>query len=194
MLTRWKIRRIIKKLKFMQTNRVNNQPTDEMLKKEIAYYFELAAIYKKLKGHKNYPYAHVMQEECLRAATGIDDAEADYQLGKMLIEEARFRGTLEKEGLFNSEANDKKCQQLYVEAHAYLSAAMTLNHIQAKRLKGLCYINGWGLDADKKAGFELVVASIDQEGSWDRVPQLFASMGLNKPEFFSAITQRRKTS
>ncbi|HAT9519670.1 TPA: hypothetical protein JBC96_14495, partial [Legionella pneumophila subsp. pneumophila] len=57
---------------------------------------------------------------------------------------------------------------------------------------GLCIINGWGVESDKNAGFELVVDSIEQEGSWDKIPQIFASMGLNKPEFFSAIMQRRK--
>ncbi len=193
MLTRWKIKRIVKKLKAMQANRVNNQPGDEVLKKEIGYYFELANIYKRLTGNKKYPQALLMHEECLRAAAGLDDAEANYQLGKRLLDEAKFRENLEKEGVFNSEVNSKKSYQLYSEAHAYLSAAMNLGHIEAKRLKGLCLINGWGVDADKNAGFELVVASIEQEGAWDRVPQIFASIGLNKPEFFAAIMQRRKT-
>ena len=37
-LKRWQIRRIVKKIKAMQANRVNNQPGDEMVKKESAYY------------------------------------------------------------------------------------------------------------------------------------------------------------
>lgn len=192
MLKRWKIKKLVKKLKVMQANRVNNQPGDELLKKEISYYFELAEIYKGIHSNKKYPYAHLMHEECLRAAAGLDDAEANYQLGKMILDEAKYREELEKEGVFKSEANSKKSLQLYEEAHAYLSVAMGLGHVEAKRLRGLCFINGWGLEADKKAGFELVVASIEQEGSWDKVPQIFASMGLNKPEFFSAIMQRRK--
>ncbi len=194
MLKRWKIKKIIKKLKAMQANRQHNQPVDDVLKKEIAYYFELAAIYKSIRANKKIPYAHLLYDECLRAAAGLDDAEANYQLGKINLDEAKFRENLEKEGIFKSDVNAKKCRQLYEQAHAYLSAAIVLAHIEAKRLRGLCLINGWGLDADKKAGFELVVASIEQEGSWDRVPQIFASMGLNKPEFFSAIMQHRKTS
>jgi TPR repeat protein len=194
MFTRWKIKKIIRKLKAMQANRVNNQPGDEVLKKEISYYFELAEIYKKIGFNKKHPYAHFMYQECLRAAAGLDDAQANYQLGKIVLDEAKFRENLEKDGIFKSEANNKKCQQLYEEAHAYLSAAMGLGHIEAKRLRGLSIINGWGVEADKKAGFELVVASIEQEGAWDRVPQIFASMGLNKPEFFSEIMQRRKSS
>lgn len=34
-LKRWKIKRIVKKIKAMQANRVNNQPGDEMLKKKL---------------------------------------------------------------------------------------------------------------------------------------------------------------
>ncbi|MGC1182853.1 hypothetical protein [Legionella sp.] len=194
MLTHWKIKKIVKKLKSLQANRVNNQPTDEVLKKEIAYYFELATIYKKRIGNKKFPHASIMYEECLRAAASLDDAEANYQLGKILLDDAKFREELEREGVFNSEVNNKKCLQFYEDAHAYLSAAVVLGHIEAKRLRGLCFINGWGVETDKNAGFELVVASIEQEGSWDRVPQIFSSIGLNKPEFFSAIMQRRKTS
>lgn len=194
MFSQWKIKRLIKKIKAMQANRVNNQPGDDALKKEIAYYFELANVYKNLRCSKKYPYAQLMHEECLRAATSIDDAEANYQLGKIILDEAKFRENIEKEAIFKSEVNSKKCQQLYEEAHAYLSAAMNLGHIEAKRLKGLCLINGWGLVADQNAGFELIVASIEQEAAWDRVPQIFAAMGLNKPEFFAAIMQHRKSS
>jgi TPR repeat protein len=192
-LIRWKIKRIVKKIKSMQANRINNQPNDELLKREIAYYIELAAIYNKLKTNKKFPLAQQMSMECYRAAAALDDAEANYQIGKMTLDEARFRDNLEQDGVFKSETNLKKCSQLYEEAHAYLLVAMDLGHVAAKRLRGLGLINGWGLEADKKRGFELIVDSIEQEGAWDRVPQIFASMGLNKPEFFSAIMQRRKS-
>ena len=33
--------------------------------------------------------------------------------------------------------------------------------------------------------------AIELEQSWDKVPQIFASIGLNKPEFFSALTKMR---
>ena len=85
-------------------------------------------------------------------------------------------------------------QACYADAHAYLSSSEKLGHIQAKRLHGLAYINGWGVPADKNRGFELIVESIDQENSWDKVPQIFKEIGLNKPEFFSALAQRRSKS
>jgi len=188
---RFKIKRWLKKLKAMQQNRVHNQPSDELLKKEVAGYHKLAAIYNSLKGKKKFPFAEEMVLECYRAAATLDNAEAQYELGKKLLEEAKFRDELEQNDVFASPSNQRQMQLRYEEALAYLMAAEHLHHIEAKRLHGLCHINGWGIAADKKRGFELIVESIDQENSWDRVPQIFASLGLNKPEFFSALTQHR---
>jgi TPR repeat protein len=112
----------------------------------------------------------------------------------VLLDEAKLREQWEVDVLLASKSNARSMTQLYEEAHAYLLAAETREHIEAKRLRGLCYINGWGVPQDKKKGFELIVASIQQENSWDRVPQIFASMGLNKPEFFSELTQMRGKS
>lgn len=190
-IKQFKINRLIKKLKAMQQNRVHNQPSEDVLQKERADYHKLAAIYKSLEGKKKYPFAREMALECYRASSKIDDSVAQYELGKSLLNEAKFREDIQNSGTFASPSNERQVQQLYEEAHAYLLAAQKLNHIEAKRLHGLCYINGWGVVADKTKGFELIVASIEQENSWDRVPQIFASMGLNKPEFFSALTQHR---
>lgn len=192
-LIRFKINRLTKKLKAMQHYRIHNQPSDEALQKEIAGYYKLAAIYKGLLGKKKYPFAHEMVLECYRAAANIDDANAQFLLGKDLLEEAKLRDELQKNVVFANPSNERQMHQLYEEALAYLLVAEKLKHIQAKRLRGLCYINGWGVTADKKSGFELIVESIEQENSWDKVPQIFASMGLNKPEFFSELTQRRNT-
>lgn len=190
-LRRFKINRLTKKLKSMQQSRIHSQPSEEVLKKEIAGYHKLAAIYKSLQGKKKFPFAHEMVLECYRAASSIDDSIAAYELGKSLLDEAKFRLDLQKNGLFANPSNERQMTHFFEEALAYLSAAEKLKHVESKRLHGLCYINGWGVDADKKKGFELIVASIEQENSWDRVPQIFASMGLNKPEFFSELTQHR---
>ncbi|PJD95436.1 MAG: hypothetical protein CK426_04275 [Legionella sp.] len=192
-LSCWKIKRLTKKIKLLQLNRIHNQPSDQILKKEIAYYFELAARYKKLIGKKYAPFAEVMIVEAYKAAANLNDAAAHYQLGLLFLNEGKFRLHLKEEGVFNSEENQKRETAVFEQAHAHLYAAEKLSHVEAKRLRGLAIINGWGHIADKNAGFELVVESIEQEGSWDRVPQIFANMGLNKPEFFSAIMQRRKS-
>ena len=190
-LKRFKINRLIKKLKSMQQSRIHNQPSDEALKKEIQGYYKLASIYQPLHGKKKYPFAEQMILECYRAAANIDDTNSHYLLGKSLLDEAKFREDLQKNGVFASDSNARQITELYKEAHAYLLAAEKLKSIPAKRLRGLCFINGWGVELDKKVGFELIVESIEQENSWDKVPQIFASMGLNKPEFFSALTQLR---
>ena len=190
-ITRFKIKRLTKKLKSMQQSRVHNPVTDDVLKKEIAGYHKLAGIYASLRGKKKFPFSNDMYLECYRAAAGMADPDSQFVIGKYLLDEAKFRDDLQKNEVFASPSNERQMRQLYEEAHAYLLAAEQLRHIQAKRLRGLCYINGWGVEADKKKGFDLVVESIEQENSWDKVPQIFASMGLNKPEFFSALTQMR---
>ena len=191
---RYKIKRLDKKIKAMQHNRLHNPVSSELQQKEVSLYLKLADLYNKLKGHKKYPFAYDMYLECYRAAANIEDAGSQYILGKELLEKAKFRHQLQAEGLFASDSNEKRMKMLYGEALAYLTAAEQQDHIQAKRLHGLCYINGWGVEQDKRTGFDLVVASIEQENSWDKVPQIFAAMGLNKPEFFSALSQHRNQS
>ncbi|AHE67213.1 sel1 repeat family protein [Legionella oakridgensis] len=193
-LKRLKIKRITKKIKALQHTRIHNQPSEEALKKEMALYHTLAGIYESLRGKKKFPFAREMSMECYRAAATIEDSQAQYILGKYLLDVAKFREDLQLKGIFANPSNEKQMKEHYEEALAYLTAAEQLGHIQAKRLHGLCYINGWGVEADKKRGFELVVASIEQENSWDKVPQIFAAIGLNKPEFFSALTQFRGKS
>lgn len=194
MFNGWKIKKIKKKLKVMQANRVNNQPADEEIKKEVALYNELANIYQQMIGSKKFPYAQLTQEEVLRLAADLEDAEANFKLGNLLLNRAKFRESLQQEDILANEINLKKATTLFKEAHTYINAASNLGHIKAKRLKGLALINGWGQEVDKKAGFEFIVESIEQEEAWERVPQIFAEIGLNKPEFFSAIMQRKKTS
>ncbi len=193
---RFKIRRLTKKIKNLQLARVHNQPSEESLKKEIAFYHKLAEIYGSFCHSKRFPFAHEMVLECYRASSTIDDPVAQYLLGKHLLEEARFREDLQKNGVFANANNERCMKQRYEEGLAYILAAEKLNHIEAMRLHGLCYINGWGIEADKQTGFELIVESIDKENSWDKVPHIFAKLGLNKNEFFSMLTQikSRKSS
>jgi TPR repeat protein len=190
-ITKLKIKRLTKKIKAMQQAHALNQPTDEMLAKETAAYHHLADIYLSLYGNKNCPFAREMVLACYRASAMLNDSKAQYLVGKNLLEEAKFREELQAGGVFASENNQQQMKECYEEAHAYLLAAEKLEHVFARRLHGLCYINAWGVPEDKNRGFELVVESIQQENSWARVPQIFKEIGLNKPEFFSALTQRR---
>jgi TPR repeat protein len=186
-----KIKRLLKKIKSMQQQRVHSQPSTEALKKEIALYHRLSKIYLSLYGKKKYPFAREMAYECYRASAVIEDAESQYLISKALLDEAIWREGLQTEGVFANPNNERLIKQYYEEAHAYLNAAVALNHIKAKRALGLCYIKGLGVPADQDKGFEFVVSSIEQENSWDKVPQIFGEMGLNKPEYFSALMKKR---
>ena len=193
-LKKWTIKSLTKKIKLLQQQRVHSQPNNQMIAKEIDMYFSLADIYKKLAKNKKFPFAGIMVQECLRGAAELDNDKAQYQLALKLINEAKFRQKLENEEIFSNSSNQKKAHQLFEEGIAYLSSAEQLGNIQAKRFHGLCYINGWGVEMDRKKGFDLVVESIDKEGNWEKVPQIFAEIGLNKPEFFSALVKHRGKS
>jgi hypothetical protein len=78
------------------------------------------------------------------------------------------------------------------EALGFVIAAQNHGHILAKRLHGLAYINGWGLEVDRDKGFQFVVDSIEDENAWDRATKIFEEIGLNRPEFFSTMMQMRK--
>ncbi len=190
-LKRFKIKRLIKKVTALKQAREHNQPTNDAVRTEKAIYHQLAGIYAKLHGKKKWPFARERMLACYRASSMLHDAKAQYLLGKALLDEAKMREGLENTQVFASQSNARSMAQLYEEAHAYLSAAEGLQHVEARRLHGLCYINAWGVPEDKERGFKLVVESIELEQSWDKVPQIFAAIGLNKPEFFSALTKMR---
>lgn len=190
-LKSWKIKRFIKKLKAMQQYRIHNQPKDEILKKESNYWLALASLYQKSIGDKKHPFAEIHMLESYRNAADLGNTEAQYLAGRYLLDEAKCREQGQKEGLFNSAANEQLKAICYQEAHQLLSEAEKFGHILAQRLHGLSLINGWGTETDMEKGFDLIAASIDKENSWDKVPQLFAEMQLNKPEFFAAAMKRR---
>ena len=189
---KYKIRRLEKKLKSLQDQRKHDQPSVEALKKEKALCYKLAKIYLTLFGKKKFPFAREMAMECYRAAASIEDADAQYFLAQHCLDEAKLREGLQERGPYASASNIRLMNALYEEAHAYLQAAEALKHAHAKRLRGLCFIYGWGVSPDKDRGFELVVQSIEQENAWEKIPQIFAEIGLNKPEFFAAIMKRRQ--
>lgn len=189
-----KLKSLTAKAKIFRQNRLNNQTKKDAIDKEIKLYKTLATIYDSLIGKHKYPFAEVMRNETLRAAASLEDIDSTYQLAEILLEEAKFRENLEKEEVFGSTMNARYVKILYEEAHAYLLAAQKLGSIEAKRLLGICYIHGHGVKLDRDQGFDLVVASIEQENSWDRVPEIFASIAKDDPELFSALMKHRGKS
>lgn len=187
----FRIKRAIKQLKSMQEDRLNQPPNPLMLKKEILIYKKLAKIYASLIGRKKWPFAKLQVGCCYRAAAGLDDADSEYIMGKRSLDTAIFRQKLQDEVVFESQNNALHIKELYKEAHQYLNSAVSQKPIQAKRLLGLCYINGWGVAEDKDRGFDLIIASIEEENSWPRVQKVFAEIGINQSEFFSELFRHR---
>lgn len=185
------IKRLQKQLKVMSTTRLNNVVNNTAVQKEISLYFELAKLYTSVIHKKKYLFAREKILACYRAAAALDDANAQFLVGKTCLDEAKMREELESSSVFSSESNATFLKLLYEEVHAFLLAAEKHQHIQAKRYRGLCYINGWGVAIDKNLGFDLVVASIEQENSWDRVQKIFSELGINNSSFFSELFQHR---
>ena len=186
------IKKLLKKVKAFQAARESAEPSESALKKEIKTYLKLISIYQKFIGNKRHPHAHLKMVECYRVAAGLKDPESCFVLGKIMLDEGNCRQALEEEGFLTHPVNQKDRDKCYEQAHVYLEAATQLGHIEAMRLLGMCYIHGWGKPADKDKGFDMVVNSIDKDNAWDKLPDIFARLGLNKPELISELMQYRR--
>lgn len=188
------INKYLKKIKAFQVGRQNAEPSESALNKEIKAYQNLIKIYQKLIGNKHYPHAELKAIECYRVAAGLRDKEACFYLGKYMLDEANCRQQLENDGLFSHPVNQKARDNCFEQAHIYLEAATKLGHTEAMRLLGLCYIHGWGKSTDKEKGFDMVVNSIDKDNAWDKLPEIFSRLGLNKPNLIAELLQHRRQS
>lgn len=176
-----KMERLKKKLQKLYAARIEGRK--ELSSEEIIAYFKLAEFYKK---NKKYDPEGIYQLECYRAAARLGDANAQYFCGKAFLEKAHF---WEKwsQSMFGAEIHRKYTADYFAEALGYLAESEEQGHPLAKRLHGLSYIRGWGVPKDVDKGFELIIASIEQEGAWNRVTKIFEQLGLNTPEFFSRL-------
>ena len=187
-----KIKSRKKKLASMYKNRQSNNVSDAALKKEIALLYDLAALYDKNKLNKHIPHAEQLALETYRAAASLNDINAQYIVGMRLLEQGKFWEGL-RHSFWANKIHDKYAEEKFKEAYHYLNSAEAAGNPLAKRLKGVALINGWGVSKDSDHGFQLIVESIDQEGSWDRATKLFEELHLNKPEFFSSIMSAKKS-
>jgi hypothetical protein len=106
------------------------------------------------------------------------------------LDKAKAYETWQNEKILANSENDKRYQDLYFQSHAYLGEA-SQKSVEALRILGLCSIHGWGEPMDRKKGFGLIVESINRENSWDKVTEIFAKIGLNKPEFLQELIKFR---
>ena len=186
----WKEKRKHKRIYVCQHEREQGNVSSEAANAEIKLLMDLAEFYQKRSKSKWYPYAKEMIENVYRRAAALGSTDAQLWLGKTLLEQAKAYETWQKEKVLANSENEKRFQNLYFQTHAYLKEASE-HSIEALRVLGLCSIHGWGEPMDRKKGFSLITESINRENSWDKVTEIFAKIGLNKPEFLQELIKFR---
>ena len=161
------------------------------LHEEIKSLIELAEFYAESLYDKDCPHAQMLCREAYRAAALLGNSEAQYRCGKLFMESGHFwMDTVA--GLLSCDKQKDYAMESYAEGLKFLQDAESNGHALAKREHGLSYIHGWGVEQDTQKGYELVIKSIDVEGSWDNATEIFQSLGLNSTEFFSMLGALRK--
>src|SRR3990167_10421428 len=94
---------------------------------------------------KIFPHATEYILESYRAIAALNDTNAQYIVGKKLLEQGKFWDSLQKT-LFSCSVHQKYAADTYKEAFVYLDSAEAGGHPLAKRLKGLAFVNGWGVE------------------------------------------------
>lgn len=185
---RWQFNRLLKKAKREIDNR--EQGKQSHVQDEILIQMKLAKFYLAYHGSASFPFAKDQAYECYRYAANLGSIEAQYLFGEYKLEQGKFwhQYTQSPYGRPLHEIYAKAC---FDEAFNYLEKAKEGDHAKAVQLLGMAYIQGWGVAMDKEKGFQLIVDSIELEGSWDKAPEIFKKLGLNNPEFFSMLAKRR---
>ena len=151
----------------------------------------MAKIYDRHRFDKKIPQAQWWALENYRAAAALEDRQAQYTVGERLMEIGKFWDGL-RETIYACQAHEKYAKTAYDEAFVYLQAAEQQQYPLAKRLQGLAWINGWGVEQDFDRGVALVVDSIEMEGQWDKLTDILTEIKLNTPEFFASIRKARE--
>lgn len=185
-IQKMKLASLQKKLRKFFEDRQQEKASQSDIKKEIELHYELANFYKEHLYDSDVPNAKAYMVENYRTAAILGDVNALYELGRILLDDAKFWEQMSVSE-YGCKVHLKYKNAFYEEALTYLKTAEEQGHALAKRLYGMVLIHGWGIPEDKEKGFKLIVDSIDIEKSWDRATKIFEELGLNKPEFFNAI-------
>lgn len=186
---RMRLKNLQKKAKTLFEKRESGANVN--VKTEINVLKELAKFYLNHCFDKSLPNSMILIDEYYRAAAKLDDAEALYLFGQRRLDAAKFWQAWQ-EGNYGEEVHRQYAEMYFKEAFEALTEADKNGYPLAKRLHGLVYINGWGVPQDQEKGFKMVVDSIEEAKAWDKATEIFQELGLNKPEFFSAMMQMRK--
>lgn len=187
-LAKLKQRRLYKKAEKLYRLRDTGQ--QELIAPEILAYLELAKFYDSRRFSKRFPGAALQALEWYRAAGILGDIESQYICGERFLERGKFWDTFQT-SIIACKIQQQYATDCYREAFTYLKEAEKNGHARAKRLQGLAYLNGWGVEKNGEHGFQLIVDSIDQEDKWDTAKEILEKMGLNASDFFAKLAAQR---
>lgn len=109
-------------------------------------------------------------------------------VAERLLSYGKFWEEIALNPLYKTNQPKAYSQSFFEESMVYLQAADEQGYPLARRLLGMSYIRGWGNSPPNlKKGYQLVLESIDLEQAWDKATQIFDTLKLNSPEFFSTL-------
>lgn len=181
-----KLNRLRKKVGILSSNRLTNPVSDSLVKKEINLYKKLAVVYDSLTKSKKFPFAREMAIESYRLASELGDSEASRIVGQRLLEKGQFWDGM-TDTLYFDQVHDSYKKTCFDAAVLFLKTASDKGDAIGKRLLGVAYVNGFGVEIDMDQGLKLIMESLDLENAWPRSAQIFAELGLNKPDFFTKL-------
>lgn len=175
---------LIKKVR--KYHQIREQGTQTNIQDEIQALCKLAALYDANRYDKKLPKAEYLAMEYYRVAAALGDPESQYRCGQYFLEQGKFWDAWSRD-IYGDDIHKKYAADAYQEAFQYLNTAAKNGYALAKRLHGLAYIYGWGVDRNTETGFQYVLDSIEMEGAWDRATKILDELKLNSPEFFAAL-------
>jgi len=171
--------------------RLRDEGDPKAREKEIEVQKDLAHFYEKHAYDKDIPHADILAQECFRHSALLGDADGQYIFSERMMEKANFWNDFSK-GIYGAQIHAKYATLYYEEAHSFLSQAEAQGHPLAKRLHGLAYMKGWGLNANTEMGAKLIIESIKDEDAWDRATEIFEELGLHSPDIFTSLMAHAK--
>jgi len=184
MMKNMKLNSLLKKAEKLHEQREKGGKAD--IKDEAKVLMEIAHFYEGNLYNKDYPRAEMLALEYFRAAASLEDAEAQHICGQKFLELGQFWNSW-AHGTYGRTEHANFAEWYFKEAFKSLEQAEAGGSFMAKRLHGLAYINGWGVDKNPDEGFRYILDSIKMENSWDRATKILEELHLNTPEFFEAL-------
>jgi TPR repeat protein len=186
---------VLQKLKFKRLQKrlyklyklYELEGSDIRTKALLQAFYAMAEFYEKHRFDKNLPYSEFHALECYRVIASFGDSKAQYKLAERLLDYGKFWEGIASNPLYKTNKPKAYAQSFFEESSVYLRAADEQGYPLARRLLGMAHIHGWGDNPNLEKGYQLVLESIDLEQAWGKATQIFDTLKLNSPEFFSAL-------